>query len=473
MIPLPRGKFYMMFQALGSKALGSKAQASGTERMAVKTSGEEMLAIVGDAAKPAASRVTEAAKGATKPTGSGTPSGDSAGALPQAGSSPPARARTLVMSRHAALRLAMALPVVIGPAAVDAAPAELRIGIAAPLNGPDSVYGEQIRQGVEQAIADLNASGGFLGRRARSVPRDDGNDPGRAVEVAKAFAAAGVSVVIGDFSSAATVAASSVYADAGILNITPSALAPAVTDRGLSTIFRVSARDDEQAGSAARLLLAHHIGRVAIVHDRTGEGKALADAVRTALGKAGVADTYYGSLEKGTRDMSGLVGRIKASGAQVVVFGGGPLEAGLLMRQLRDAGSRATLIGGSALASDDFAAAAGTAADGAMLVFPQDPRTRPAAADLLRRLRSRGQEPDAYVFYAYAAVQVIQQAMEASRSVEPAGIAAAMRGGVVFKTVLGYFSFDAKGDPSVSDDAVYVWHKGASGRMTFDEQARF
>ena len=47
-----------------------------------------------------------------------------------------------------------------------------------------------------------------------------------------------------------------------------------------------------------------------------------------------------------------------------------------------------------------------------------------------------------------------------------------MHSGQVFKTVLGDVAFDRNGDPTRSDYAVYVWHKGASGRMTFDDQAK-
>ena len=138
---------------------------------------------------------------------------------------------------------------------------------------------------------------------------------------------------------------------------------------------------------------------------------------------------------------------------------------------MREANARAILMGGDALASDEFVAAADGGADGSLMIFPQDPKTRPAAADLLRRLRAKGIEPGAYVFYAYAAVQVVQQAMSRSQSVQSAQIAAAMHD-QVFRTVLGDVSFDGNGDPTGSDFTVYVWHKGAAGQMTYDGQAR-
>ena len=371
------------------------------------------------------------------------------------------------MRRLALHTLALALAVLATAAPSSAE--EVRIGIGAPLSGPDALFGTQIRLGVEQAVADGNTSGGFLGELARPVPRDDGGDPKTGASVAKSFVGDKIRFVVGHFSSAVTVPASTVYAEAGVLDITPSAIAPLVTERGLQTIFRTCGREDQQAIVAAHYL-DRHFGRIAIVHDRTGPGKALADAVRKSLASDNKKEVFYGSLEKGTHDFPGLVSRLRASGAQVVFWGGTQTEGGLLVHQLRDANVHIAFMGGPAIASDEFAGLAGPTAEGTLMVFPRDPRTRTSAAGLLRRLMDRGLEPDGYTFYAYAAVQVIQQAAAAAKSLEPAALAATMHSGMTFRTVLGDLAFDAKGDPKSSDLTVYVWHRSPTGHMAFDEE---
>ena len=348
---------------------------------------------------------------------------------------------------------------------------QVKLGVSGPFTGPDAIYGDQIRLGIEQAVADVNVAGGLLGRRIQVVPEDDGDDPKKAASVAKAFNDSRVPIVVGPFSSAAAIPASALYADAGILELSPGATAPSFTDRGLSTVFRMGGREDEAAGVAAGWLLDHHVAKIAVVHDRSDAGKAFADAVRRALAAAGTREVFYGTLDKGSRDAAPVVGRVKASGAQVVVWGGTEVEGGLLVRQLREANARAVLLGNAGIASDAFASQAGPAADGSLIVFARDPRRVPAAAGLLNRLRAKGVEPGTYAFYAYAAVEVIQQAASASRSLEGKALAATMHAGVTFHTVLGEVTFDAHGDPSTPDDVVYVWHRGASGRMAFDEPA--
>lgn len=367
--------------------------------------------------------------------------------------------------------LAAALAIGVALTAARPAAAEpLAIGVGAPLAGPDAVFGNQIRLGVDQAIADLNAGGGILGRTATSVLGDDGGDPKKGVEVARRFVAAKLPIVIGHLSSAVTVPASAIYAEAGMLDITPSAIEPLVTGRGLATVFRTCGGSDRQAGVAARFLLARHASRIAILHDRTGDGKAFADAVRKELAAAGVREVFYASFEKGSRDLGGLVARLKTSGAQIAVWGGGGGDAATLAREIREANARVTLLGGMAMASDDFAGA-GAAADGTLMVFTRDPRREPAAADLLKRLQAKGIEPDGTMFYAYAAVQVVAQAAATARSLDPAALAATMHSGMSFKTVLGALAFDADGDPKTPDFTVYVWHRGATGRMAYDDPA--
>ncbi len=348
----------------------------------------------------------------------------------------------------------------------------LHIGVGAPLSGPDAVFGDQIRLGVEQAIVDIDAAGGFLGQSAELVRGDDGGDPKKGDGVARRFVAAHVPIVVGHFSSAVTVPASAIYADAGALDLTPSAIEPLVTDRGLATVFRTCGRSDEQAGVAARFLLHRTQSKIAILHDRTSDGKALADAVRKELAAADVHEVFYGSFEKGSHDLAGFVSRLKASGAQIAFWGGGASDAATLVRQIRDTGARITLMGGMAIASDELADA-GAAADGTLMVFAKDPRRNPAAADLLKRLQAKGIDPDGTVFYAYAAVEVVKQAADAAHALDPVKLAGAMHSGMTFRTVLGNLAFDAKGDPKTPDFTVYVWHRGASGRMTYDDPANF
>lgn len=346
--------------------------------------------------------------------------------------------------------------------------AQFRIGIAGPLSGPDAVFGQQIRDGALQAIAEINASGGILGQRAVPVLGDDQSNPQRATDTAIKFAREKVAVVIGPFSSGAALPASTIYGAAGILEFIPAATSPRLTDQGIGTLFRLSGRDDQQSQVVARYILDHHLTKVAILHDRTAEGKALADALRVALKAAGVTEVLYDGIDKGAKDFAPLTARIVASGAELAFWGGTQTEAGLLARQLHGSGAHVTLMGGTGIASDEFSTLAGAGAEGTLMVFPPDPRERAEAAALLQSLSAKGSDPGAYSFYAYAAVEILRQAASSAKSLNPAALARTIHSGMSFKTVLGPLGFDAKGDRTTPDYDVFVWRKGRNGRMSYE-----
>jgi branched-chain amino acid transport system substrate-binding protein len=363
-----------------------------------------------------------------------------------------------------------ALPALLIGLALASSPAaaEVRIGLAAPITGPDAVFGAELRNGVEQAVLDINAKGGILGQHLVLTVGDDVSDPKRGVAVANKLLAAKVSLVVGDFNSTVTLPASEIYSDHAVLDITPASNNPQITERGLDFVFRTCGRDDEQGAVAAKFLAAKTGKKIAILHDKTTYGKGLADETRKRLLEVGVKEVLYDGVDKGEKDYSAIVARIKATGADFVYWGGLATEAGLIVRQMHDQGVNAVLVAGDGIASDDFAAAGGDAVDGTLMTFPIDPRNRPEAADVVKEFKARGINPEAYTFYAYAAVEVMQQAAQAADSLDPAAMAKVMHSGMRFKTVLGDISYDAKGDITQPDYALFVWKKGPDGKMDYD-----
>ena len=62
---------------------------------------------------------------------------------------------------------------------------------------------------------------------------------------------------------------------------------------------------------------------------------------------------------------------------------------------------------------------------------------------------------------------VIKQAADAAKSLDPKKVAAQIKSGQKFQTVIGELSFDKKGDITRPDYVVYVWKKGADGKITY------
>lgn len=347
--------------------------------------------------------------------------------------------------------------------------AEIRIGVGGPITGPDATFGAQLRMGVEQAVKDINAAGGVLGQQLTLYVNDDGADPKQGVSVANKFVGDQVSFVVGHFNSGVTMPATEIYAENNILNITPASTNPKITERGLEMIFRTCGRDDQQGAVAAKFLSRQPDKKIAIIHDKSTYGKGLADETRKNLAALGVTEVLYEGLNKGEKDYSAIVSKIKASGADIVFWGGVHTEAGLLVRQMRDQGVKAALMGGDGIASDEFAAIGGPGVEGSFMTFPPDPRDRPEAAKVVQEFKARNFNPETYTLYSYAAVEIMKQAAEASKSADPTEMAKVMHSGMSFKTVIGDLSYDKKGDVTRADYVVYVWKKGPDGRISYYE----
>jgi branched-chain amino acid transport system substrate-binding protein len=335
------------------------------------------------------------------------------------------------------------------------------------MTGSNATFGAQFKLGAEAAVADINAKGGVLGKKLKLEIGDDACDPKQAKSVAEKLASSGVKFVSGHFCSGSSIPASTVYAEQGVLQISPASTNPKFTDeRAGPSIFRVCGRDDQQGGVAGKYIATKFNAKnVAILHDKTAYGKGLADETQKAMNAAGKKEALYEAYTAGEKDYTALVSKLKQAKIDIVYLGGYHSEGGLIVRQMRAQGMKDTvLMGGDALVTQEYWQITGKDGEGTLMTFSPDPRKSPAAADLVKKFRANKVEPEGYVLYTYAAYQVWQQAAEKAKSADGAKVAAAMKG-MTFKTVIGDFSFDAKGDPNLPPYAVYIWKNGNYEQM--------
>ena len=256
-----------------------------------------------------------------------------------------------------------------------AAAQELVVGYAGPMTGQYATFGLQFKNGAEQAVADINAAGGVLGKKLRLEMGDDACDPKQARAVAEKLASMKVPVVFGHFCSSSSIPASEAYAEGGVLQISPASTNPQFTERKLWNTFRVCGRDDQQGTVAGQYLAKTFKGKnIAILHDKSTYGKGLADEMKKALNKGGAKEKMYEAYTKGDKDFNALVSKMKAAAIDVVYVGGYHTEAGLILRQMRGQGMKTQMISGDAIATNEFWSITGPAGEGMLFTFGSDPR---------------------------------------------------------------------------------------------------
>jgi branched-chain amino acid transport system substrate-binding protein len=349
-----------------------------------------------------------------------------------------------------------------------AASAQIKFGVAGPITGPNAAFGAQLVNGTQQAIDDINKAGGILGQQITLEQGDDVSDPKQGVSVANKFVGDGVKFVVGHFNSGVTIPSSEVYSENGVLMITPSATNPKVTDRKLWDVFRTCGRDDQQGMLWAEYARDNLKGKkIAVVHDKTTYGKGLADAALDDMHKFGLKEVLYEGVNTGEKDYSAIVSKIKESGADYLMWGGLHTEGGLIIRQMRDQGMKTVMISGDGITDSEFPQIGGPGVEGTLMSFGPDPRNNPGAKDVVAEFKAKNFDPEAYTLYSYAAVQIIKQAAEATKSLDPKKIAEYLHSGKTFHTVIGDIAYDKKGDRTSVDYVWYTWEKGPDGKITY------
>src|SRR5947208_12876667 len=112
-----------------------------------------------------------------------------------------------------------------------------------------------------------------------------------------------------------------------------------------------------------------------------------------AMNAAGLNETMYEAITAGDKDFSALISKMKQANIDAIYFGGYQTEAGLIVRQARDQGLQARLIGADALVTEEFWKITGPAGEGTLMTFPPEPRNVPAAKTVVDKFMAEGYNP--------------------------------------------------------------------------------
>ncbi len=246
---------------------------------------------------------------------------------------------------------------------------EIKLAVSSALAGAYAVYGQDMLNGVDLAIADYGTLNGWT---VVSEGGDDGCEGAPAVTVAEQFAAdPNVLSVIGPMCSGSVVPASDIYAEHNVIMVTPSSTAVIVTARGYENLFRLVANDDLQAEVTADYLW-NELGvtDLAVLHDQSIYGEGIAEAVSGKFALLGGTVTGFEGLTRGDTDFSAVISTVLAGDPGAVYFGGMDAEGALLVSQLRAAGFEGVFFGPDGIKSKPtYIDASGGAAEGSYATF--------------------------------------------------------------------------------------------------------
>lgn len=342
----------------------------------------------------------------------------------------------------------------------------VKIGVSGPLSGANAFAGKDNENGVRLAIEQLNAKKIKAGGKVVTFTlssEDDQGDPKSGVAVAQKFVDNGIKFVLGPYNSGVAIPASRVYNEAGILMSTVGTN-PKVTRSGYKTVFRIVASDTQVGSSvadyAARQLKVKTVG---VIDDRTAFGQGIAMEFIKQAKRSGVKVAGHEFTTDKSTDFAAILTALKAKKVDAIFFGGYAPQGAPMVRQMRQLGLNAKLLGGDTLCSPEMAKLGGDAvgenvlcAQGGAILEKQAGGPAFKAA-YKKRFK---QEPDVYAPSFYDQMMFIAQAIQATNSTDPSVVGNALRT-TSHKGVVGTYAYDDAGNMKKSSVTIYTFRKGA------------
>lgn len=340
-----------------------------------------------------------------------------------------------------------------------AEPHKIKIALAGPFTGSYAAYGTLLLSGAIQAANDINQKGGIKGAHLEIVPIDDHCDPDVALTQAENIIKAKTyQAVIGHVCSAATLATSSLYAKANILLITPTSTNDKITERSISTLFRMTGTDQQQSLAAAKFIAQTlKSKRVAILHDQDLYSKDLADSVSENLLRFGTSPILYQGVDRGTRNFTPIIKKLKALNADAIYFAGLYPEVAALAKTLHILELQIPLLSSDGVALNKFIDAIGNpaASSAVLFTFADNPHALVSTQSVLKKMQENKLETTGYALYTYAAVQTIAQAIDTTNTTDGTTLANWLHQHEI-DTILGKKSWDTNGNIINSRFRVYA-----------------
>ena len=214
--------------------------------------------------------------------------------------------------------------VAVGMGATNAqteTPKTLKIGVIGPFTGASADFGVPMFNGIQLAVDEINAVGGYLGRKLEIVRKDDQANPDVGLALSKELVADKVAATIGFCNTGVAAKSIEVFQTNKLPLIIPCSTGSPLTAKfpaAESYIFRTSAKDAIQAPFVVDDILKRGWSKVAIFADTSGYGLAGLADVEKALAAKNLKPVYVAKFALGVKDLSNELKEARAAGANVI-----------------------------------------------------------------------------------------------------------------------------------------------------------
>ena len=347
---------------------------------------------------------------------------------------------------------------------------EIKIGINYELTGAVASYGESSVNGILMAFDEINAAGGINGMKIVPVQFDNKSEPAGATSLAtRLMTQEGVVAVLGPATSGNFMATIPV----AMGNKIPIISASATADKGITVddkgnvneyVFRLCFNDSFQGVTMANFALNNiEATKAVIIQDNSSDyGKGLAENFKATFEAAGGTIVAHEGYVAKDKDFNAILTSIKGKDFDVIFIPGYYQEAGLIIKQARDQGIDAPILGADGFDSPVLLELAGPEALNNVYFsnhyssIDEDPLVK----EFIEAYKEKnGVEPNAFNALGYDLGKFIADAIERAGSVDPEAVKDALAATKGFVGVTG--TFDMSEDHNPIKSAVVIGLKMA------------
>ena len=324
----------------------------------------------------------------------------------------------------------------------------IRLGLISSLTGEQSLVGEYASNAMELFLEEINGSGGLLGREVEVVVEDDmGSDPGAVNAYNKLAQDDSIVGIVAPYFSTRGLAIAGEVAKAQIPTMQGGS-AVAIGELDNDWMFQARSSDGIVAAAVAYYGVdTLHATKLSILYDSDAAGQGQMEAAVGALKDRGIEAVTCDAFNTGEKDFTAQIVRIQQAGAEVILAYALQIEAGLMMKQIRDMGMTIPIVGNTSFPSKIALDLAGEAAEGVYSCVDYVPTSpRPKTKVFAPKYKEKfGIESDFTASVVYDQLLLLAEAIKIAGSTDRTAIRDAVYKIQDFEGTSTVFSFDEKG----------------------------
>ncbi len=347
------------------------------------------------------------------------------------------------------IALLLVLSLLLGMAGIGYAADTIDLTIPLPLTGKQAKFGEIMKRSYEMAVEEINAKGGVKGKKLALSFEDSSGKP----ETARAIVEKLIDVkkqplIVGEYTSACAKAVAAVAEERKTPYLVVASADDDITKQNYKYVFRQNQVNEHYADALVAFMKEVVKPKtIAILYESSAFGTSGAAAMERDAQKLGTKVVLKEKFETGSIDFRPILGKVRQAQPDVVYTVSYANEAQLMMKQIKELRIDAKLFAGGAagFAIPEFIEGAREAAEFVVSATLWTPQVKyPGAKEFAEKYKTKyGSYPSYHGASAYAAMYVVQDALQRAKAATPDAIRDSLKATNI-KTAFGPVKFQDK-----------------------------